>query len=236
MRRGLAIAGLTLFVYSGCSGSREPTEPARQSPKVQKHAPTQPSPFEKPTPSGTSRLTQAEAWKLIEAGAYASDPDTFEERMRRLLQALDTDQLLAFDQVLVTLHAKLNTWDFRMAVHLTDSSASDPKDFTAWLLVHGAARFERTLKNPDTIIELNFPENGADLAYFWSWPAEIVDARRGSTDTPSAFDRIEDNDVLGTRRQETDLAELRKRYPRIYAKHGADYEEYLKHLYPERKP
>ena len=108
-------------------------------------------------------MREAELWEIVD-GAFADSvgsEDTFAARvaaLERRLRALPPERVRAFAGALEEKLDAAYRWDLWGAAYLLGGGCSDDgfTDFRRWLVSMGRARYEAALRDPETLVEVQF--------------------------------------------------------------------------------
>lgn len=163
-------------------------------------------------PTSPRTLTAAEFWAIVDEAAATGDAAA---GLRERLEELTLSQLAAFDRHFEDARDAAYRWDLWGAAHLLQGGCSDDgfADFRSELVARGRAVFERVLRDPDALAD-DLSDLGGDEAIA-SLAAEIYEERAGKP--LPARRRAPPRSPAGERFDFDDAAELRRRYPRLFA-------------------
>lgn len=103
-------------------------------------------------------LEKNDFWQLIDASRLAADndPEAQLDTLGDLLAALEADQIVAFDRLLVEQVNRAYHWDLWAAAYIIGGGCSDDgfMDFTTWLIGKGEAVFEAALRDADSLADV----------------------------------------------------------------------------------
>ncbi len=102
-------------------------------------------------------MDEARFWAIVDRTAvHESDPDRQVETLRRELEALSAEDVVAFRNAFEGQLARAYTWDLWAAAYIAHGGASDDgfEYFRRWMVSKGRAVFERLLVRPDDLPEL----------------------------------------------------------------------------------
>lgn len=134
--------------------------------------------------------------------------------LRHALRALPSEKILAFDRRCLDYFRRSRTWSLWGAAGLIhDGAPDDTFDyFRSWLIGRGRAVFEAALRDPDSLDGVATAESLDDVLY-----AAAGEAYRAVTGVEIAWDG-EDWPELRKDFDLSDRAELKRRYPRLFAR------------------
>jgi hypothetical protein len=102
-------------------------------------------------------MDEARFWAIVDRTAvHESDPDRQVETLRRELEALSAEEVVAFRNAFEAQLARAYTWDLWAAAYIAHGGASDDgfEYFRRWMVSKGRAVFERLLARPDDLPDL----------------------------------------------------------------------------------
>lgn len=100
-------------------------------------------------------------WDVVEAGIGKDDQDAQLEAIRARLEALPVEELPAFQAWLGERLDEAYTWDLWAAAYVIMGGCSDDgfEYFRAWLIGRGREVFERAVREPDSLADVELPED-----------------------------------------------------------------------------
>ena len=166
-------------------------------------------------------MTKDEFWEHIRA-TRRLDPDEHLERLAVRLAKLPETEILSFGRWWETLDAKGYTWKVWGAAYLINGGCSDDgfDYFRRWLLLQGQKVYEAALKNPDSLAVVLKGEGEVEVG---SNPA--YDAYTAITGREDYYEALQARypklqlalPDLGDGWDFDDDAQMRKRYPKLFA-------------------
>jgi len=171
-------------------------------------------------------------WKIIqETRAGARDDEHFLRRIVPRLKKMSPDELMQFEALRSKLGAQAYSWALWGAAYLmTGGGCLDDcfNCFRAWLMSQGRKTFENALKDPDTLADLDNPGTLADpdrlrvivreFEEFMAAASEIYETKTDD-EMPEAIYEGVALPELGERWDFDDGGEMKKRYPKLFAKY-----------------
>ncbi|RZO56353.1 MAG: DUF4240 domain-containing protein [Sandaracinaceae bacterium] len=128
------------------------------------------------------------------------------------LRALEPDRVQAFAQLFLDRHHQANTWDLWAAAYLLGGGCSHDgfTDFRSWLISLGRSWFERAMKEPDSLAEVQFGPHEEQDSFFEEYAyvagdiyeeltGESMPERPENAATEPAGEPWEDDDALASR-------------------------------------
>lgn len=161
-----------------------------------------------------------EFWVIIEnVRAKSNDID---ERMTYLhdkLMNLTADEILSFGHHFEDLLDRAYNWDLWAAAYIIQGGCSDDGfwDFRSALISTGNVAFEKTLSNPDSLIE--FPDYEIDNLYaegFQYINSQVYEKKKGFHPERK---NPQPEEPSGNEWDEDDEGYLKKSFPRLFAKY-----------------
>jgi hypothetical protein len=187
---------------------------------------SQPKPGKKgdATAEKLDRMDLSAFWSIIEEVRVRSrDDQDFLRRIGPRLEVLKAEELVAFRHHLTGMLAQSKSWALWGAARLiTGGCADDCFDrFRAWLISQGQQPFTKAVEDPDALAALAGPSYGDVRAFeaFLSLPGDFYEDLTGEEMPDSAYVSVAPP-KLGERWDFEDKAEMRRRYPRLFAKYG----------------
>lgn len=171
-------------------------------------------------------------WKIIqETRAGARDDEHFLRRIIPRLKKMSPDELMKFEALRNKLDAEAYSWALWGAAYLmTGGGCLDDcfNYFRAWLMSQGRKTFENALKDADTLADLNNPDTLADpnrlrvrvreFEEFMLAASEIYETKTDDEMPKSVYEGVA-LPQLGERWDFDDSGEMKKRYPKLFAKY-----------------
>ncbi len=160
-------------------------------------------------------------WKIIEITKSESygDYEKQQSLLKRELLKLTAKEVLEFDNKFRTLRGEIYTWDFWAAAYIINGGCSDDcfSDFRGWLIGQGQSIFENAIQNIETLTELKETNDGdwEGLSYI----ATGVYENKTGKDMPQG---VQENFEITGEEWEEDENDLKKRFPKLYAKFGME--------------
>jgi hypothetical protein len=159
-------------------------------------------------------------WEII-AGARseAADDEEFLSKIAARLRTLSAGELLAFERHFNRIHRESFGWRLWGAAYLMNGGCSDDgfEYFRAWLIAQGRETFEAVLEDPDRLAMLINPE--AELEEFMYVAGDVYEEKTGRSMANSAIQGPAYPE-LGEGWDFDSTAEMRQRYPKLFAKYG----------------
>ena len=171
-----------------------------------------------------------EFWAIIDQSLADSDGGVEDqtEQLRRLLDDIPDEDLVAFDTAFVTANRRLYSWPSwgAMTVMLGGCGDDTVTDFRSWVISRGRQVYERFLEDPDTIVDAGLDDDDEiGLAEGFAYvAAEVLEQRPDNAirdSLPEREDLEPDDEPAGERvdNRESALAAI---YPRLAARYMGD--------------
>lgn len=158
-------------------------------------------------------MHESRFWEIIAAAksAAGSDSEAREDTLRAQLDALDTDELVAFDATFSVLHRQAYRWDLWGAAYVMHGGCGDDSfiDFRNWLISEGEQVYRAALRDPDSLADLPQVED-CTLEGIGYVAGTLLEQRHAETARPQGAPAS----PAGDEWDEDDLAEL---FPRLSA-------------------
>ena len=156
-------------------------------------------------------------WQIIET-ARAGEGDTA-DLVRQALAQRPADEIYSYLELQSSLMEQSYTWELWGAAYVANGGCSDDgfDYFRGWLLAQGRAAFERALSEPDSIADL--VEEQEEAEYEDMIGAAVLAYKDVTGAYPDGPPVMLPN--LGESWDFDDADEMRRRYPRLWAKLGA---------------
>lgn len=173
-------------------------------------------------------MTPDEFWDNIRA-TRRRDAEEHAERLITRLAKRPADDIVAFGRVWAGLHAAAYTSALWGAAYLMNGGCSDDGfiDFRSWLLLQGREVFEAAVADPDSLAAARWEP---DEAFCECYPAPDAYAAATGTDHDRYYEAREaagpvdrdDESTLGESWDFGDDAEMKRRYPKLFARCTAE--------------
>jgi hypothetical protein len=159
-------------------------------------------------------------WQIIQATKEhaAGDFDQQQAELARELRKLTATEIILFANRFIFFRAKANTWELWGAIYIIHGGCGDDSfnDFREWVIGQGKDFYYRTIKDPETLIEVD-----ADKLESIEWeglgyiPSAVFHELTGQ-ELPYSFQG--NNNTTGTAWQE-DGDDLKNMFPTLYKKY-----------------
>lgn len=161
-------------------------------------------------------MNRDEFWKLIGETGSGSDPDDQAQALEAALATRSPEEIVDFERHMANLLASSYTWELWGAAYLINGGCSDDgfDYFRGWLIAQGQSVFEGALADPDSLADLPDLEGDVECE-------EILYAAR------TAYESVTQQEIpdvpinlpeLGDGWDFDDDVEMKRRYPRLFAK------------------
>jgi hypothetical protein len=164
----------------------------------------------------------ASFWKIIEEARSGENNDrVFRRRINSRLQKLKPDELLEFESHRSKLDAESYSWALWGAAYLMTGGCGDDcfDYFRGWLISQGRKSFENALKDPDTVADLGRRTMRIRIREFEEFVNAAQEIYETKTDQEMPDSIFQARPALGERWDFNDNSEMKKRYPRLFAKY-----------------
>ena len=167
-------------------------------------------------------MIEQACWSIIERAREGSEDDEqTSERVLELLREASLEQIEAFERGRARLMERSYTWALWGAAYLINGGCSDDgfDYFRGWLLTQGREVFEAALADPDSLAAIVDDEVECEAILYAAYQAY-------EEKTGGGFDGIRmDYSNLGEGWDFDDGDEMRRRYPRLWAKFGYERDD-----------
>lgn len=169
-------------------------------------------------------MDEQKFWELVESSKASAEGsfDDHEEELAALLSQLPPDDILSFERIFLEKTIRAYSWDLWGAAYVINGGCSDDgfTDFRSWLISLGRERYERALRDPESLAEVKLGPDGEEDASFEGFAyvaATVYEKVTGKKipDTGVAYPREPSGEPW-----EEDDAALAERYPVLSAKYG----------------
>ncbi len=185
-------------------------------------------------------MTEDQFWNIVEQSRDGMPPGTVDEdanerqseKLTTLLEALSSEEIVAFNSAMGKVHQQSNLWDLWGVSFIISGGCSDDgfEYFRRWLLAQGRETFERSVRDPDGLCEIILTDGDLEPEFegFFYVAAEVYEAKTGADlynllPVPVEEPEAEGTDPQGDRWDDNDLPQ---RFPRTWAKFGWKEEEW----------
>lgn len=170
-------------------------------------------------------------WALIDRTTkYAAEQNAQMEALRRELRKLSVEEIEAFERAFQHQQRRAYTWDLWGAAYVINGGASDDgfEYFQRWLVSRGHEIFEAAVVNPESLADLSasdmqeyseFEAFAAVAGEVWAEKTRIDPWSDPQSRYPFAIVPLP-SEPAGVPFEE-DEAHLAKRYPKLWARFGA---------------
>jgi hypothetical protein len=175
-------------------------------------------------------VAQDEFWTLVAAAGEAAgwDPDAMAVELDRRIRERPAGEIVALAAAERALMAESYRWDLWGAAYLINGGCSDDgfEYFRAWLIAQGRQVFEAALRDPDSLAGHPPVRDDPDrddveceemLGVAWRAWMDAAVAGGASEGGPRVLSPYRPED-LGDPFDFDDDAEMRRRYPRLWAR------------------
>jgi len=163
-------------------------------------------------------MTRERFWKVVEAARPAKSTDEeFIHRLTSSLAASSAEEVAAFSRHFDELHGRSYSYALWGACYLARGGCSDDsfEYFRAWLIGQGRAVFQQAARNPDSLAAL--PRVG-ELEELLGLAREVYQQKTGKE---LVFTPHHPPKPLGTDWDFENRSEMKRRYPRLFARYGS---------------
>jgi hypothetical protein len=170
-------------------------------------------------------VDESEFWEIVESSKLESGGgfDAHAAAVSKKLSALTLEKIAAFEHMFTALTYKAYSWDLWGAAYVIGGGCSDDgfNDFRSWLISMGRQTFERALRDPESLADVELGTGGEEDASFEEFAyiaAQVYEVLTGKQ-LPADPTLTHPDDPSGETWDE-DPAVLAERYPRLFAKYG----------------
>lgn len=164
-------------------------------------------------------MTRDEFWSLIEVAKAGDDPyerDLRCEDLQTKLSRRSLEDIVDFERHLSDLLAISYTWKLWGAAYLINGGCSDDafEYFRGWLITQGKSAFENALANADSLADISEFQFEAECEHILYVAGAAYKSVSGN-EIPEIPINLPD---LGEGWDFDDDSEMRRRYPKLFAK------------------
>ncbi len=168
-------------------------------------------------------LEEDKFWNIISNSLIRSGGDYLQQQkeLKEELLKLSPKDIYRFDNRFHFYHDQAYTWDLWAAAEIIGKGCSDDgfHDFRGWLIGKGKEVFFNALKDPETLISLDFKEGG-NSAYWEGLSYIAYDVYEDKTDDemPIAPDGVFSRDDIEGEEYPSTKSFLKNKYPKLWEK------------------
>ncbi len=161
-------------------------------------------------------MNRDDFWKLVEDAESGRGPYEQAEVIQAELAKRSPEEIVEFERHVRELQASSYTWDLWGAAYLINGGCSDDgfEYFRGWLIAQGRSVFENAVAAPDSLADLPDLEEDVECEEMLYVAFSAYQSATG-TEIPSVPIKLPD---LGEGWDFDDDAEMKKRYPKLFAK------------------
>ncbi|MBC8873812.1 MAG: DUF4240 domain-containing protein [Planctomycetes bacterium] len=165
-------------------------------------------------------MNRDDFWKLVEGAGSGREPDEQAESIQADLTNRSAEDIVAFERHMAEFQAVSYTWKLWGAAYLINGGCSDDgfDYFRGWLIAQGRSAFEKALADPDSLADLPELEEDVECEGILYVAMSAYEAATGS-EIPQVPINLPD---LGEGWDFDDDAEMKQRYPKLFAKFCSD--------------
>jgi len=172
-------------------------------------------------------MTEARFWQIVgESVGNGADQLSQAAALRAALDRLTPQEIEAFAGVFDELMRRSYRWDLWGAGFVLEGGMSDDgfEYFRRWLISRGEAAFDKVSADPDSLVDIIPDDHDGEFEFEeFRYVADEAWAKKTGRDPATMPNRARpySTDPAGTPFTE-DPAALKKRYPKLWARFGAD--------------
>jgi hypothetical protein len=161
-------------------------------------------------------------WELVESSKAAAS-GSFDLQAKELvaqLARLPAEEILAFDRIRQEKMVSAYSWDLWGAAYVINGGCSDDgfTDFRSWLISRGRDRYERALRDAESLADVEPGPDGDAEASFESFGYVAAKAYEQKTGQRKPVQPITHPRTPSGEPWEEDHEELAARFPRLFAR------------------
>jgi len=168
-------------------------------------------------------MEEDQFWNIIKTSKDNSNGD-FERQQKKLedeLRKLTPDDIILFGNRFRYFRGFANKWELWGAIYIINGGCSDDtfNDFGEWVIGQGKDFYYRTIKDPETLVEVNREQiEEIDYEGLGYVPSTVFEEVTGQ-EMPYPFQ--ENQDMTGSEwKEESD--DLKNMFPKLYAKYSGN--------------
>lgn len=165
-------------------------------------------------------MTRDEFWSIIDATRSGDDPYEHAEAIQNELSQRAPADILDFERHLADLLVASYTWNLWGAAYLINGGCSDDgfDYFRGWLITQGRSVFDNAVTDPDSLADVSELEEDVECEDILCAASSAYETVTGN-EIPSIPINLPD---LGDGWDFDDDAEMKKRYPKLFARFCED--------------
>lgn len=172
---------------------------------------------------GTARRESARCGSVADLNRQLGTPESAlrTRRLERLLEDREVREVLGFHRTLAAVHRRAHRWDLWTAfgIALGGVDRWQFRDAVSWLLLRGGRQFRRALTEPDVLARWDVDEADVASAGAVTTVAHRVLDPADTRTLAATIGGIDPPDRPWGYLTEADLPLLRRRFPRLTARH-----------------
>ncbi|MFL9843351.1 DUF4240 domain-containing protein [Flavobacterium rhizosphaerae] len=157
-------------------------------------------------------------WLIIQSTKDKADNDYQKQQglLKTELLKLSPEEIILFNNRFRYFRGESYHWDLWGAIYIINGGCGDDSfnDFREWVIAQGKDFYYKTIKNPETLAELNREEIDEDWEGFGYIPNDAFNEITGQ-DIPNAF---KENFEIKGEKWEEDSDVLKEKFPNVAAK------------------
>jgi hypothetical protein len=122
-------------------------------------------------------------WDIIDSASAEANGsrDRQLEELERLLATFSPDDVYAFQQLFKSFVRRAYTWELWGAAYVIHGGCSDANFdyFRSWLISRGRERYERSMRDPDSLAELALDPDGIFFESFAYVARRVYESKAG---------------------------------------------------------
>ena len=162
-------------------------------------------------------MDEEQFWGIIKVTKdnAGDDYEQQQEELSKELSKLTPDEIILFGNRFRYFRGQANTWGLWGAIYIIHGGCGDDSfnDFREWVIGQGKEFYYNTIKNPETLIDIEVGEEWEGLGYV---PSTVFERLTGQ-EMPYPYK--ENFETTGDQWQE-DNEDLKTMFPKLYAKYN----------------
>ena len=164
-------------------------------------------------------MDEDEFWKIIERSkkSAARNFELQQEELANELRKLSPDAIIQFQNRFMYFRGEANTWELWGAIYIIHGGCSDDSfnDFREWVIGQGREFYYNTIRNPESLVEIDHDDIEVDWEGLGYVPASVFEEITGQDIAALFKERLE---TTG-RQWDEDSNDLKGMFPKLCAKY-----------------
>jgi len=168
-------------------------------------------------------MPEDQFWALIQStyDKASGNFETQQDEMTQALRKLSPQDIIHFDNRFRELRGKAYHWQLWAAIYIIHGGCSDDSfiDFRDWVISQGREFYDKTITNPETLVELDTEKIEVDWEGMGYVASTVFEELTGE-EIASEFRENQDIKGIEWNEENDDLKEM---FPELWAKYADNY-------------